>query len=369
MSLRLRPKWKPAAAVALAALATVLVVGLPWSEARTGLERGPSGSAPAAEAPFGGQESGLGAGGPPLAVTDDLERCVTRGLDYLAKTQDADGSWANSQGAEGGVAGLAIMAFLAHGELPGEGRYGQALSRAIDYLIKTQDSNGLLAGRNSGSPMYSHGFATLALAEAYGLVDDPRLGPAVKKAVGLIVSGQNRQGGWRYSVGCSDSDTTVSGAQMVALRAAASAGIEVPSETIRRGVAYYKSCFCPGGGFGYTGPDGPDRCRAGIGLLVLALSGEYRAAETKATADYLYNDAMDTGYFYYMCYYCSQASFQAGGKYWQSWNETMTPALIGRQQADGSFPGGSDSGGEVAGTAMALLSVEVNYGLLPIYQR
>ena len=197
------------------------------------------------------------------------------------------------------------------------------------------------------------------------------MGPALKKAVGLIVKSQNRLGGWRYSVDSTDADTTVSGAQMVALRAAANAGIEVPEDTIKRGVAFYKDCALPGGGFGYTGRDGPSRARAGIGLLVLSLSGEYRSPEAKATADFLFGGgaAGDGGYFAYSCYYCSQAMFQAGGKYWQQWNDTMTPLIIGMQKSDGSWGETGDSGGPVASTSMCLLAIEVNYNLLPIYQR
>jgi hypothetical protein len=303
-------------------------------------------------------------------VSPELERCVEKGLEYLAKTQSADGSWGTqNNGGVGGVVGLAMMSMMAHGEVPDDSRYGKVIKKAVDYLIKTQQANGLLAGAAGSSPVYSHGFATLALAEVYGMSDDPRVGPALKKAVGLILSSQNRLGGWRYSIGSTDADTTVSGAQMIALRAAANAGIEVPEDNIRRGVAYYKSCFIRGGGFGYTGPDSPGRARAGIGLLVLSLSGEYRAPECKATADYIAGASGDSSYFFYMSYYCSQAMFQAGGKYWQQWNETMTPLIIGMQAADGSWTDRNDSGGIICSTAMALLAIEVNYNLLPIYQR
>jgi hypothetical protein len=302
-----------------------------------------------------------------LKVTPELERCVSLGLDYLARTQNEDGSWPGEYGNVSGIVGVAMMTFLAHGDLPDQGKYGKVIRKAVDYIITHQDSNGMLGA--GGQSMYSHGFATMALAEVYGVIDDPRVGPALKKAVGLIVSSQNALGGWRYSVGATDADTTVSGAQMMALRAAANAGIEVPVDTIKRGVAYYKNCFCPGGGFGYTGRDGPNRPRAGIGLLILSLSGEYNSPEAKATADWLLSaNQGDDGYFFYMCYYCSQAMFQAGGKYWREWNESMTPALIASQAADGSWPR-RDSSGPVGGTAFALLSIEINYNLLPIYQR
>jgi hypothetical protein len=192
----------------------------------------------------------------------------------------------------------------------------------------------------------------------------------LKKAVGLIVSSQNQSDAWRYNVNSSDADTTVSGAQMIALRAAANAGIEVPIKTIQRGVGFYKRCFCAGGGFGYEGPGNPNHARSAIGLLVLSLSGEYRSAEAKATADWLYSHGLVNqrdGHFFYACYYCSQAMYQAGGKYWRRWNETMTPTLIAMQNPDGSWP--SRSSGPVCGTAFALLSLEINYNFLPIYQR
>jgi len=263
-----------------------------------------------------------------------------------------------------------MLAFLAHGEAPDEGKYGQVIRRTVDYIVSTQEPNGLLSGQDKSSPMYSHGLATLALAEVYGMMDDPRVGPALKRAVGLIVSCQNSLGGWRYSVGSRDADTTVSGAQMVALRAAANAGMEVPEDTIKRGVAYYKRCYCPGGGFGYQGPSGPNWARSGIGLLVLSLSGEHESSEAKTTAEWLFARGgvrRGESRFHYTCYYCSQATYQAGSKYWKRWNETTTPTIISMQQSDGSWA--STGSGVVCDTAFALLALEIKYNYLPIYQR
>lgn len=304
-----------------------------------------------------------------LKVTPEFERAVTRGLDYLARTQKPDGSWPTNYGEVSGVVGLAMLTFLAHGETPGEGKYARVIPRAVDFILRHQQPNGLLQGPRGMSPMYSHGFATLALAEVYGMINDPRVGPALKKAVGLILSAQNSTGGWRYNVNSSDADTTVSGAQMIALRAAAQAGIEVPVEAIRRGVAFYRSCYCTGGGFGYTSPGGPNAARAGVGLLVLSLSGEYRSPEARATAEWLQNNlgGVAGSYAYYGAYYDSQAMFQAGGKYWRLWNETMNAQLMNLQGSDGSWAG--REGGVITSTAFALLSLEVNYTFLPIYQR
>jgi hypothetical protein len=305
-----------------------------------------------------------------LKVTPQIERAVQRGLAYLHRTQKPDGSWPGNYGSGSGVVGLCMMTFLAHGEMPDEGKYGKTIRKAVEYIVKHQKSNGLLDGRG-GSPMYNHGFATLALAEVYGMIDYPKLGPALKKATGLIVKAQNSTGGWRYSVNSTDGDTTVSGAQMMALRAAANAGIEVPYSCVQRGVGFYKRCFCEGGGFGYTNAGGPGLPRAGIGLLVMSLSGAYRSPETKATADWIMNNMTQQrgGHFYYACYYTSQGMFQAGGKYWRQWNDVMNARLVSTQRANGSWTGGMGRGGGALDTAFAMLSFEINYNFLPIYQR
>ena len=121
--------------------------------------------------------------------------------------------------------------------------------------------------------MYNHGFSTLALAESYGAVDDPRLGPALQKAVRLIVNAQkvNSLHAWRYSPESQDADTTVSGAQMVALFAARNAGMAVPEETIQNGLNFFLSCQTPDGGFGYISPNAPNATRTAIACVVLLI--------------------------------------------------------------------------------------------------
>ena len=67
--------------------------------------------------------------------------------------------------------------------------------------------------------MYSHGLATIALCEAYGLTGDKQVGVAAQKAVNFIVKAQNAaDGGWRYYPGDAG-DTSVFGWQLMALKA------------------------------------------------------------------------------------------------------------------------------------------------------
>jgi len=300
-------------------------------------------------------------------IPPEVEAVYVRGIGYLVRSQDAEGSWSKSGGESGpGITGLALLAILAHGEDPNYGPYADTVRRAVDSLLKSQDPRtGYL-----GSSMYHHGFATLALAEAYGAVRNPQLGPALRKAVDLILASQkmNPHGAWRYSPNASDADTTVSGAQLVALLAARNAGLAVPDEALQKGLEYYRSCQEASGGIGYTSRGGGNTTRTAIATLVAAL------AKRKDT--HLFNLAwnfMKSGhgsregsYYFYTLYYQAQAYFQADMQEWRAWNERNFKELAGVQGADGSWAG---QYGSAFCTSTALLSMALNYRFLPIYER
>ncbi|MGH9592338.1 MAG: prenyltransferase/squalene oxidase repeat-containing protein, partial [Bryobacteraceae bacterium] len=287
------------------------------------------------------------------------------GLDFLARTQKLEGNWPDeTAGTEAAITGLAVVSLLAHGDDPNFGPYNQAVHRGIDYLIKRQDTNtGYI-----GPTMYNHGFATLALAESYGAVDDPRLGPALKKAVGLILAAQQRSSykAWRYSPESPDADTTVSGAQMVALLAARNAGIPVPQQSIQDGLRFYYSCQTGDGGFGYMNPTGPNATRTAIGCLVMALAKEKNSPAFLAAVEFLKNAPPDTQYPPYFRYYFSQAAFQGAPAFWENWNRDNIKALRASQTSDGGWDG---MFGQTFCTAGSLLSLALNYRYLPIYER
>jgi hypothetical protein len=132
-------------------------------------------------------------------VAADVDKMYVRGLQYLVRTQTPAGNWPDEppQG-EPAVTSLALISLLAHGDDPNFGPYSATIRRALDYVLKqaSKDGTGYI-----GMSMYNHGFSTLALAECYGAVDDPRLGPALQKAVKVIVSAQaeSRLHAWRYT--------------------------------------------------------------------------------------------------------------------------------------------------------------------------
>ncbi|MEC8473284.1 MAG: squalene--hopene cyclase, partial [Planctomycetota bacterium] len=100
-------------------------------------------------------------------VPRDVRDLYDRGLQYLSASQDDEGCWPSGhRGA--GVAGMGLMCFLASGEDPNFGLYSANVRRAIRYILLQQDPETGYYGQS----MYHHGFAMLALAEAYGMVDD-----------------------------------------------------------------------------------------------------------------------------------------------------------------------------------------------------
>jgi hypothetical protein len=297
-----------------------------------------------------------------------VETMYTRGLRYLSNTQTADGYWqGGNSGARAGVVGLCTLAFLAHGEDPNHGPYAQKIKKSISYILKKQKENEL---GYIGPQMYDHGFATLALAECYGMVDDPRIAPALNKAVKLILKSQksNPRHGWRYDPNTRTADTTVSGCQIVALLAARNAGIPVPDEAIDKGLAYMKSCRSSKGSYGYTSKGGGRLTLTAIGSLCYSLAKKKEEKDYAKTTEYLKQNikAQEGSYPFYFRYYMSQALFQADEELWQQWNKDNIRLLSVTQLPEGSWAGNH---GNAFSTAGALLSLALNYRFLPIYEK
>ncbi len=297
-------------------------------------------------------------------VPEQVDRMYLKGLDFLVHSQTPAGTWSDANNGPAAISALALVSMLAHGDDPNFGPYSQALHRGLDYILKQQDQKTGYIGQS----MYNHGFATLALAESYGAVNDSRLGPALQKAVRLIITSQesNPTRAWRYSPQANDADTTVSGAQMVALLAARNAGVPVPEKNIQDGLKFYFSMQTPEGGIGYTAPNAPNSTRTAIGCVVMALAKDKDLAAFKSAFQYLKGAQNDNQYAGYTRYYASQAFFQASPEAWNTWNHDNINTLRASQNPDGSWHGNY---GTTFETAASLLSLALNYRYLPIYER
>ncbi len=312
---------------------------------------------------------------------DKVDPSVDRGLQYLARVQEPDGSYPGGYGDSCGIPALAGMAFLSRGHLPTEGPYANSLNKIIDFLLGRQDRDGLYTGGQYGSgPMYGHNIATLFLSEVSGMVDPQRqkkINSSLPRALKLILRAQavekskRHQGGWRYQPTSTDSDTSCSGWALMALRSAKLNGAEVPDKAIADAVAYlYQNYSRKNGHFGYSSPHNQKNSLTGMGLLCLELCGEHGKPETIKAADFIlqnFRSLPGNQFEFYGNYYNAQAMFQIGGKYWETYADWMYQTYLDKQKEDGSWY--SKTAGDVYGTSLMTLAFTVPYRQLPIYQR
>jgi hypothetical protein len=377
---------------------------------------------------FGGRGRSPTGGGPRGGGTK-TEAAVESGLEFLAKHQSADGSWSlnNFPGAsvprsktdvnydagaihsDTAATGLALLAFLGAGYDHFEDRYQHNVKNALAWLMQRQKVNGDLyvatdPKSSESAWLYSHAIATIALCEAVGMTGDEQLRVPAQKAIDFIVATQHPQrGGWRYSPTPGhdgfDTDTSVTGWQLMALKSGELAGLNVPSscyDKIRAWLDVSQASKTDGSRYSYN-PYAPDTQarRAGrtpnstmtsVGLLMRMYTGWNRENPQLARgAEYLRQNLPEIGSRNdpkrdtYYWYYATQVMFHMKGDLWKAWNDRLHPMLVNSQVKQGRTAGSWDPNGNIADrwgphggriyvTTMNLLSLEVTYRHLPIYE-
>lgn len=315
-------------------------------------------------------------------ITPQTQKAIEKGIVFLSRNQQNDGSFGSGGRFRSNVAvtSLAGMAFLSAGHVPGRGPYGKNLDRAIDNILANTKPSGFIKREGSGNsdhgPMYGHGFATLFLAEIYGMTQKNEVRDALKSATQLIINSQNKEGGWRYEPTGTDADVSVTVCQMMALRAARNCGIAVPKTTVDRCVEYVKKCQNSDGGFRYQlyGNRSSDFPRSAGGVVVLYNAGVVDGRDLQRGLEYLSvfrprgDSPKNDPHYFYGQYYAAQAMWHAGDDYWRQWYPAIRDELLIRQlPADGSW---FDPHINVEyGTAMACLILQMPNNVLPIFQR
>ena len=309
-------------------------------------------------------------------ITPATQQAIDSGLAYLAARQRDDGSLGSGIHAGNvAVCSLGGLAFMCSGSTPGRGKYGANVDRCVRYVLEHAQDGGFITVEGAGShgPMYGHGFATLLLAETYGMTMRADIREKLKKAVRLIVINQNKDGGWRYQPQRRDADISVTVCQIMALRAARNAGIFVPNETVDRCIDYVRRSQNADGGFMYMIQGGQSLFpRSAAGVVALYSAGIYDGPEITKGLDYVMRhiprpDAYNReSHFFYGHYYAVQAMWHAGGPYWAKWYPAVRDTLLARQDKGGSW---SDSICDEYGTAMACIVLQMPNNYLPIFQR
>jgi hypothetical protein len=345
-----------------------------------------------------------------------VDAAVERALKWLASQQLPDGSFSSIDKGQPGVTALCMMAFIAHGHLPGEHPYGPRIERAADYIVQCQKRNGLIAEVADNSPQvnryvmhalggpiaYNHAISSLALSEFYGMGEPEqatRVKRAVEKSIAITLAMQKwpkdrsvDEGGWRYidDYDHEDADLSITGWQLMFLRSARNAGFDVPEGPIDEAVAYVRRTYSEQyGAFGYVAdsPDPRSRGMAGAGILALANAGIHDAPESKRSAAWLlendfsrYNEVVPftqvewpNDRYHYGLFQCCQGMYQLGGRQWEQFFPPAVKTLLANQRPDGSWPTESHfydaQFGNAYTTALVILSLGATNELLPIYER
>jgi hypothetical protein len=339
-----------------------------------------------------------------------VEAAVDRALMFLAGQQQPDGSFPTLPHGQPGVTRLCVLAYMAHGHLPGEGTHGQRLEAAADFIMSCQKENGLITLYGPDGPRvtrdvsheigtsaaYNHAIASLALSEMYGMSPTKRAAEmqrVINKSIAAALEMQRWRkdpgdaGGWRYVnvYDQSDSDLSVTGWYIMFLRSARNAGFNVPKQAIDDAVGFVRRSFQKNyGAFGYTVNTGrgPSRGTAGAGILALGHAGFHNSFEAQRTGQWLmqysfdvYNDTLglDRDRYHYSLFNCCQGMYQLGSPYWEQFFPRTVRVVLDNQQSDGSWDAENYHRDRAYQnsytTALVVLALGAPNQLLPAFQR
>ena len=336
-------------------------------------------------------------------VTPASERALQKGLEWLARNQGPEGNW-NSN--DLGLVGMGALAFLSAGYLPGRGRYGNTVQRALDFVTRNAKPSGLLNISNAQRDMYNHGLAAFALGQAYGMTNDKALSNVLDKSLKLISNTQAEDGGWDYRARRQGRghDLSLVVMQAKALRGAMDSGLEVSPEVVGSAIQsvrrYYKSrsgknglsnpkaAMLEAGQFTYSGGHGT-LAMAAAGVVCLQEFGQYadwrigknldviQAAIGRDSSPGARNGKLPCEDAYTL-YYVGQALYQVGGKRWRESYPRLRDYLVasqmlnsGESAQDGLWRDHKRVGGQpgdLYGTAVACFVLAMPNRYLPILQ-
>lgn len=359
------------------------------------------------------------------------EAAVDLALKWLAEHQLPDGGWSfnhqvapTCQGkcpnpgqmpeARNAATALGVLPFLGAGQTHQVGKYQRTVGAGLNYLIRhmrMQPAGGSLF--ESGGRMYSHGLATIALCEAYGMQVDsatlrkmraaaydgsgeartgesspgakaevpvPGLGQAAQAALNFLMYAQDpKGGGWRYEPK-QPGDTSVVGWALMGLLSGKMAYLRVSPACFLGATNFlnYVQMDEYGSDYGYTHRERPSQATQAIGLLsrmYLGWTPDHPGIIQGVQA--ISAAGPSRGNMYYN-YYATQVLHHYGGEHWKQWNPRMRDSLVASQSKAGHTAGswhfaggdrGASKGGRLYCTALAAMTLEVYYRHMPLYRK
>lgn len=324
---------------------------------------------------------------------------VPRGLEWLARNQQHDGSWSLSGPYSDGVFGewdnptaataMALLAFQGDGNTTTDGKYKKQVAKAWNWLLKQQDASGsFFQFGNYTHRFYTHGMCSIAICELYGMTKDSRYRAPAQLAIDYCLKTQSRQGGWRYNPN-SDSDVSVTGWIVMALQSARMAGLKVPEENLERVGRFLNTAADPHGpGYRYQAQPGESVRLSMTAEAILMreylgwkkndprlVTGINFITSPQNLIDYKHNRNV------YYWYYATQAAWHFQGEPWKRWNAVMRKVMPERQISRGPEKGSwnprgsgdeeddqfAGAGGRLYVTCLSIYMLEVYYRHMPLY--
>lgn len=359
------------------------------------------------------------------------QSAVGNGLRWLADRQDKTRGYWRLQGYDRkdnvelvinenpiAATAMALLAFQGAGHTHQSGRYASNVEKGLKYLLSNQTSDGNFcpdsARISRDERLYSHAQCTIVICELLAMTRDEKLRQTAERAVEYCIKAQdldeNRGGGWRYQF-AHDSDTSVTGWMLVALKSATYAGIKVPDEVFDR-VSRYLDLVAEEvsqgfpvievNGQGIKAEKGalysyqvgtsfkPTNVMTAEGILMRQYLGwDQHDPRIVQAADILLSGFLPTWEErdVYYWYYATQMFSHLDGEPWKKWNAAMRDMVVEKQVKEGPQKGswnplgsgsnqavGADfwclngAGGRHYVTCMSLYVLEVYYRHMPIYQ-
>ncbi len=335
-------------------------------------------------------------------ITPASEEALQLGLEWLARNQGPQGNW---QSNDLGLVSLGALAFMAAGHMPGRGQYGENVQRALDYVLRNVKPSGLLNIADAQRDMYNHGLSTFVLGQAYGMSNDPRIGPVLDRALKLIAQTQCGDGGWDYQARPQRQghDLSLAVMQAKALRSAVDSGLEVPPEVIELAIRSVRQHYSPRG-CPYNAPedeqkkyDGQFTYNKGGGqaTVAMAAAGVVCLQEFAQYDDWRIEKNMkvitaairegdknrgrrNVPFDAYTLYYVGQALYQVGDPHWRECYPLLRDAVVasqirspGQPERHGMWPSDNRVGGrpgELFMTSVSCFILAIPNRYLPILQ-
>ena len=203
---------------------------------------------------------------PPRPISEaELEKSIQRGVRFLLKDQNKDGSWGTAQRTKdlniyapvpgshqafrSAVTAMCVSALLETGAVDRDAEAAAAVDRGGDWLLQNLP-NLRRADTVAIYNVWSHGYGIHALVDMLRrAAQDPKRTEEIKEClatqIDLLRRYESVDGGWGYydfKVGsqrpASDSTSFVSATVLIAFHEARELGIEIPQDLSRRAIAH-----------------------------------------------------------------------------------------------------------------------------------